>query len=465
MNQPPFPNRRAAAGLQIFLLLIIIAGYGLMATVSDLRPAVPEMLTISAAITICICVAGFLGERGALNFPPGIIVLIAIAARLFFLFHEPQLSDDIYRYLFDGGQLLSGQNPYAAAPADVLLEDSDAAMLAAKVNHPHLTTLYPPGAQLLFAIGVFLGGITGFKLMLITMDIALIALMMRIASVMKTPLQWVILYAWHPLPVLEIAASGHIDGAGMTLLFAAIALLLPGCKPPRQTALPQYFVSSQSVVRIYPVIRGLIGGLVFALAILVKLFPIVYLPLLYRLGNGRQRFFFCVGAAAGTILLVFSFYPDICNALTTLGLYAANWEFSGLVFRTLQRSGISGLTARIILSTAFFVFLFYCYRATGFPKAGFLIGFAFLATTPTLHPWYGLYMVTFLPFLPNVAGIILSWSITLGYRVLIPFFILNQWVDSGFVPLMIWSGPVFALGCHYVYQRRTIDSSRKRSSR
>jgi hypothetical protein len=59
--------------------------------------------------------------------------------------------------------------------------------------------------------------------------------------------------------------------------------------------------------------------------------------------------------------------------------------------------------------------------------------------------WYVLYLITFLPFCPGAVGITLSWSIWLGYRVLIEYGILNQWTEDTLTPLMIWGGPIAAL--------------------
>ena len=202
------------------------------------------------------------------------------------------------------------------------------------------------------------------------------------------------------------------------------------------------------------------GGVLFAVAVLIKLFPIVLLPLTAYLVHRKLLAFFGAGLIGASLLLILPFYPDIRNALTTLGVYTATWEFSGLAFRWLRNLFDSGLWARIGLGSAFAVYWAICFRwavsepyrpdpATDMSRrtlqACYFISFGFLLITPTLHPWYGIYMLAFLPFAPGPAGLVLSWTILLGYRVLIPYAVLGQWIESDLVPVLIWAGPAAVL--------------------
>ncbi|SLM27701.1 membrane hypothetical protein [Desulfamplus magnetovallimortis] len=93
------------------------------------------------------------------------------------------------------------------------------------INHPELATIYPPAAQITFAIGNFADSalnfnesFTGIKTVLIIMDTLSCLFIIRILKKMKLPACHATIYAWHPLPVLEIAKSGHIDGAAIFFL-------------------------------------------------------------------------------------------------------------------------------------------------------------------------------------------------------------------------------------------------------
>jgi hypothetical protein len=451
-------SARITRALGLGLPLLLLAGYAALAALPDLRPAVPEMLGITALIVCCLSLLVALEERGRTISSPAVILLFAAAFRLLFLLPGPQLSDDLYRYLLDGRQLASGRNPYALSPQAAAREDAGLRPLVAKVNHPRLVTVYPPAAQVLFAVGASLGGATGIKLLFIGLDLLCIGLMMRLLSACNLPVHRVRLYAWHPLPVLEIASSGHVDGAGLLLLFAALCLLGAG-ETGRKTAEAGRAVFFWS-------------GFLFAAAVLVKLFPIVYFPLCLCLVRKGRRGAFTSGAAVAATLLILAFCPDIAGSLATLKTYAATWEFSGLLFQLLRGLLSSGARARIVLGILFGTWALLCYRyaantgriegkaigsqarLTPVLTACYRIALAFLLFTPTLHPWYGLYMLALLPFSPGPAGWVLSWSILLGYRVLIPFFLLGKWVEGGGVPALIWGGPALAALCRWGCARR-----------
>ena len=95
-----------------------------------------------------LAAAAWLGMRGMIVSLRTAVVL-AVALRAVFLVLEPQLSADVYRYLWDGTELASGHNPYARAPLDP------------RINHPEIPTIYPPHAELLLASAamVSFGGI------------------------------------------------------------------------------------------------------------------------------------------------------------------------------------------------------------------------------------------------------------------------------------------------------------------
>lgn len=188
-----------------------------------------------------------------------IIMLLSVMARGYVIVtHSPALSDDIYRYIFDGRNLAHGYNPYLDTPAqragfhtDALLERPLSAILGESndrtiderwpgeaqllplINNPELHTIYLPGSQWVFAatgmlVGerwsdpissarLFRGVMVGFELLAICMLFVLLKRAEKSAW-------WGALYAWHPLPLSEIAGSGHQDSIGLALLMAAFVI-------------------------------------------------------------------------------------------------------------------------------------------------------------------------------------------------------------------------------------------------
>jgi hypothetical protein len=413
----------------------------LLALQPELRLAVPLLVGVTAVMTMTLAFACYRGEEGGRAWSPAVILFVALLLRLPFLFAPPQLSDDLYRYLWDGWQLLHGSNPYALAPANVIPPPA-IAPVHALINHPRYVTIYPPMAQLIFAGGAALGGtITGLKCFLVLGDLTLCLLIVRLLQRLGLPLWRSILYAWNPLPMIEIAGSGHVDGAGLLLFFAALLLVS---------------AESSTLPRRWPYL--LAGGLTAA-AGLVKLFPLALTPLLLLLVPKVRRWQFIAGCGAALALLLLPFLPHLANLTGTLQTYGRTWEFAGFSFALLRRLTGSGDLARLVLITAFLVTavtIFWRLRrqfaaessSTRRWQAGLVAchatAMAMLLLTPTLQPWYALSLAVFLPFAPGPAGLVLCWVVFLTYRVQLPYFILGQWSESPWVTATVFLAPVTA---------------------
>lgn len=433
--------------------LTITASFVCLALQPDLRHTVPLLVGVTAAVTLLLALALHGAEKGTVAWSPGTIVAIAALLRLFFLVRPPELSDDIYRYLWDGLQSLAGNDPYAAAPAGALPADGAAEELRRLVNHPELVTIYPPAAQYLFAAGALFGkGVLGMKAFLVILDLAACLLIIRLLKALDLPPERAVLYAWHPLPVLEIAGSGHIDGAGMLFLLIALNLLAPRIVQSAAKPSPPFPKGGNQA--------AFTAGLAFAGAILVKLLPLVFLPGLLVLVRGRARWLLVCGVMAGAALLALPFLPHLANGLATLGTYARDWEFSGFAFRTL-RAASSGKAAREVLAAIFLAVAALTYwqlrrsvrtdagpdgtdKLRGTLTAFYGVAFAFLLLTPTLHPWYALTLAVLLPFAAGPAGLVLCWSVFLAYRVLIPYTLLGLWIEDDRSAALIALSPAIA---------------------
>jgi hypothetical protein len=447
----------------------------------------------TATVTILLAVTLYTGERGAVRWTPGTILLMAAGLRLLFLFRSPELSDDIYRYLWDGLQVLTGHNPYLLAPADFNPHTESLARLLGRVNHSDMITIYPPAAELIFAAGASLGGtVIGLKAILAVLDILTCYLIIRLLAVLGLPPWRAVLYAWHPLSVIEIAASGHIDGAAILLLFIAFSVVAVQAAECRSEQSRQGRAGSLARRVTIP----LASGLAFAGAVLVKLFPLLFLPGCLGLLPKWSKRYFCTGFLCGGIAIAFPFMPDLRKMLSTLRFYAQNWEFSGFVFKCLKHAGLSGNMARGGIWMLFLISLVFLYNALWSQRARterrkitgecrqvsgsevaeasdappacafpyqllpalhtfYCISMAFLLLSPTLYPWYALVLAGLLPFAAGPSGLVLSWSVFLSYRVVIPYTLLGQWVDSGTTAALVWLAPAGAFCLSSLARRLT----------
>lgn len=441
------------------LPLLVLIIYGLLSRLPDLRLAVPEWIAGCALIVILIVLGVYRGQTGSAAWSSSCIIMVGAVSRLLFLMRPSELSDDIYRYVFDGQVLLSGNNPYQASPQEMVFTHPSLAGLAELINHADLPTIYPPAAQFVFAAGAFFGGVFGMKLFLVILDLLSCILMARIISMLCLQRSYLILYAWHPLPILEIAGSGHIDGAAIFFILLGLFLLLR----TKHTAHECKFV---------PFARsGWMAGFALAAAVLTKWLPLVFLPGAFRLCSAGNRRKAVYGFLLGGFILISFFWPDVQNGFHTLWIYAANWEFSGLLFRKLRAVLDSGGTARLILAAVFGIITVILYLRcvqtiakrrhekavhSGLPvfQAMYGVIFTFLVLTPTLHPWYALYLAALLPFAGGPAGMVFSWSILLSYRVLILYAMTGQWVESDAIPLLVMAGPAAAGAASLLFTSR-----------
>jgi alpha-1,6-mannosyltransferase len=183
--------------------------------------------TVRYLILYAIAAAGYLllvgGRRGTLSVRW--IVLLGLALRLLFLPQTPTLSDDYYRYLWDGQVQTAGINPYLYPPDDPHLDRVPYAQRAL-INHQTLNTIYPASAQLLFW-GVARAGIRsapGFKLVLGAFELLTAWLVWRLAG--RWQERALAVYFLNPLVIQETWSSAHVEAAAVCLAVASAVLLV-----------------------------------------------------------------------------------------------------------------------------------------------------------------------------------------------------------------------------------------------
>jgi alpha-1,6-mannosyltransferase len=217
--------------------LFMLAGIGaLLVTLTLVTPFAFETYGDNAFIALTI-VAGLLtiaatghAERTPQNRALWLIFGLAIALRVYALLFDPFLSSDIYRYVWDGRVQAAGINPYRYVPADEAL-----AFLRDGAIFPHINrvdtavTIYPPVAQFFFLIVTRIGeSAMTMRLALLGCEAVTVILIMLLLRRMNRPLTRVVAYLWHPLPLWEIAGSGHVDALMVALMMLGLWTALAG---------------------------------------------------------------------------------------------------------------------------------------------------------------------------------------------------------------------------------------------
>ncbi|MGE0785550.1 MAG: glycosyltransferase 87 family protein [Sandaracinaceae bacterium] len=143
------------------------------------------------------------------------------------------LSDDVERYAWDGHALLSGHDPYASRPEELVGAApalDDAAL--ARLNSPAYYTVYPPLAQVVFAVGAAIESAThlastrAIRALFLLGLLASVAIWLRIAARIGVPPPWAAALAWNPLLAWELVAGGHTEALMLPLALLALEATL-----------------------------------------------------------------------------------------------------------------------------------------------------------------------------------------------------------------------------------------------
>jgi hypothetical protein len=381
----------------------------------DARAHLPSYLLLAAASgALSLLAARILSGRRA-----GLLVLCALLFRATVLWRAPDLSDDVHRYLWDARVAASGVSPWSRAPSDPAFEGLDPE-LRARVAHRDVRTVYPPVAEAAFRIGS-LGGRSGLalKALFSAADVAIVWLLARRGSLAAAAL-----YAFHPLPVLEVAAQGHLDPLGVALLLASLSL-----------------VAARRPIR---------AGFAFALSVLTKYVALAAALPAARAG-GRRFLLAAAGLAAAVWLAASAGGASPAGGLRD---YATRWEFNAPFYPAVlgavraadlpgraktffldvkERLGhpawtqsvfpyfYDGFFARVALGLLLAVVLAVIgWRARDAGQAAFASIAALLLFSPTLQPWYLLWVLPFAAERREPAFLFLSFAAPLSYGLLYP---------------------------------------------
>lgn len=427
MPRQSFPTTYAP----ILLALLSSAGFAVIGLLHDPIASFPRMiagvgLATIAWLLVCVAVFGLRGVLGRFSLILGFAV--AVMARALLLLPEVPLSDDLYRYLWDGHVANSDVNPYTFAPhspdLDTLHND-----VRGKVNHPEIPTIYPPAAQVYFRVLDGVGATSrGVRALAALLDLGVCGLLLVVARNAGRPSHEVLVYALCPLPVLEFAGGGHVDGLALLALVGALALFSRG-----------------------PAFSGLLLGI----SALTKGIPLALAPLFGARASGRAKVTFAAGMAASALLLLP--YADAGPAMFSgLRAYSRHWHFLDALYTPLVDLGLDPWMVRKGLATSLAVVavLLAAFERSLLRGCG-LYFLAFLVLSPTVHPWYGVALVPFLFSLPRAllsAGVVLVALLPASYVVSWTERSSGVWDDAG-IRSALW-GCVLAAGVAGVVVQR-----------
>ncbi len=180
-----------------------------------------------------------------------VALIFAALFRLSILLYPPYLSDDIYRYVWDGRVQATGTNPYRYIPADEALARLRDDKIYSNMNRrDSAQTIYPPVAEAAFLlITRFSESVTWMKAAMLGFEAIGIWAIVQLLVSFGFARQRVLIYAWHPLVVWEFAGSGHVDA--LAIAFIALALLV---RRKRREGLTGFFLACATCVKLFPAV-------------------------------------------------------------------------------------------------------------------------------------------------------------------------------------------------------------------
>lgn len=356
-------------------------------------------------------------QKATFNYMLNVVILTQLGALLFM----PQLSNDMYRFLWDGAVTWMGENPMNSKP-DGLMTD------AAFNTSPYLKelyrnmsdlskrnyTCYPTVNQFYFTAAntysnsVWINNIVLKGLIAGTQIVGTIYFVKLLEHFSFKPYR-VLILIMNPLWMIETVGNLHFEGVMFSFLIIAF-----------------YFLVKE---------KWLFGAIFIGLAIHVKLIPLVLLPFLFRyLGWKISAFvYLMVGLVVTSLALIYLNESNVFNFIESIALYFRAFEFNSFIFYHSLHYGydyygfypVEKYALKLSRWSMFIITSLSVYGGFHDFKTmmkrmmfGLLI---YILLSTTVHPWYILTLLGLSVFTNYSFGVVWSFLIFLSYAAYGPF--------------------------------------------
>ena len=345
----------------------------------------------------------------------------AILFRVILLFTYPSLSDDVYRYAWEGHLMTSGVSPYLY-PVNSALLDAYNTTLRSLVNHNWMASPYLPIAQFYFMLVNWLApqNVKAFQAAACLCDLGIGWLIMDMLRMLTLARQRGLVYLWNPLVIVEFSHAAHIDAWMMLLVFLCFWFLVKA--RPGERGEPGYKWGA---------------AFALALAILTKGLPVLFLPFVFRrlgwlriLGAGAVVVGVSALFARGAGWGITGWVNNGTGLFGALRIYLLEWNYNSGLYHWLE-TGLTGYTtarnvpvnvftglpilfAKVMASLLLGLSLFFAglvawlkdnpamadhqKRTIQMLRLASVGVMVYLLFATTVHPWYVTFIVPFLPF-------------------------------------------------------------------
>ncbi len=352
---------------------------------------------------------------------------VAIILRVVLLLAIPNLSDDFYRFIWDGRLLNAGINPFAQLPTFYINSPGQSVPgitedLYNQLNSPEYFTIYPPVNQFIFWFSTLISGdnlsgaVVSMRIFLLAAEIGNIWLLPKVLDQFNLPKRYTLIYALNPLVIIEGVGNLHFEV--MMVFFILLAL---------------WWLKKNQLI---------LSATAIAFAVGTKLIPLILLPFLPRpLTLKRMLIYYAISGAIIIILFLPLLSPELIGGLeSSLSLYYQKFEFNASIYYWLREKGFQkfGYNRIEFIGKDLVKWIFWSIIILAFwpfskkPSLPTLfmmaLGIYFLLST-TVHPWYIVTVLALSVFTGYKSPILWSYMIFLTYLGYSPTgFDLPNWV-------------------------------------
>ncbi len=357
-----------------------------------------KLVTIQIAIYLTVAWLSLRSRNSRAILVLGLV--FAALFRLSVIFSPPNLSSDIYRYIWDGRVQFAGTNPYRYIPADEALANLRDEKIYPNINRRDSAhTIYPPVAEAAFLLVTRLSeSVTWMKAAMVGFEAIAVWALVQLLSSFGFAKQRVLIYAWHPLAVWEFAGSGHVDA--LAIAFIGLALLARSKHAETLT------------------------GVLIACGTCVKFFPAVLLPALYMRRSWKMPLAFIA-----TVLIAYLPYLSVgpIRVLGSLPFYAnergmvsGDQFFLLTVARQFSNAHLPTSAYLVFVIAVLGILALWVMQDqeggdTRILRNGLIIASVFMVLVAPHFSWYFCWLIVFLCFIPSIAVFYLTVASFLLY--------------------------------------------------
>ncbi len=411
-----FESKHLNKKLQLPIAIALLTLYGVLAYFTSRD----DFYTLFSLVVFLFVLTYLLLEKTTISFEK--LCVLSIIFRVVFIFSVPFLSQDFFRFIWDGQLVITGLNPYVNN-VDFYFETDQFQLIEnanllkegmGELNASNYSN-YPPVSQFIYAVSALLshGSVLGFiiclRVILVAFDIVFLVYARKLLKLIGKNEKLLFWYILNPLCILEITGNLHLEGVMISLFVASI-----------------YVIMKHKIV---------LSSILLSLSVSAKLLSLLFFPFILKhiysnfKSKSVQSLLLYTAVFLLTLALPFLFFLNSegsANFISSIGLWFTTFEFNASLYYLFRWVGyqivgwntikIYGLIFPVLFLVIYSIFFF---RSKSTIKSLFTVCLALLTVyfllSTTIHPWYILFPLALGIFTRYKFPIVWSLTVFLSY--------------------------------------------------